>query len=75
MVCPSFRPSFRLSGRFLGIVSLVFSKFWHDARNPYEVLRDRAGFSRKKIFAQKLGKWVKNGPKTGFFEYIEKFYH
>ena len=22
---------------------------------------------------QKLGKWIKNGPKTGLFEFIEKF--
>ena len=30
----------------------------------------------EKIFLPKtLGKWVKNGPKTGFFEYIEKFCH
>ena len=27
------------SGHFLGIVSLVFAKFWHGARNPYEVLQ------------------------------------
>ena len=74
-VCPSFRPSFRLSGRFLGIVSLVFSKFWHDARNSCEVVRDTTGFSRKKFFPQKLGKWAKNGSKTGSFKYIEKFCH
>ena len=46
--------SFRLSGHFLGIASLVFSKFWHGARNPYEVVRDIAGFSRKKIFSPKI---------------------
>ena len=52
---------------FSRIVSLVFSKFWHGARNPYEVVGDRARFSWKKIFLpQKLGKWTKNGPKTGF---------
>ena len=39
-VCPSFRLSFGLSGHFLGIVSLVFSKFWHCVSNPYEVVRD-----------------------------------
>ena len=27
----------------------------------------------KKILPQKLGKWTKNGPETGFFEFIEKF--
>ena len=62
--CLSFRRSFCLSGHFLGIASLVFSKSWHDARNPYKVVHDRAGFSRKKFFAPKIGKmgqkWSKN---------------
>ena len=49
-------PFFRLSGHFLGIVSLVFSNFLHGARNPYEVVCDRAGFSGKKSsLRQKLG--------------------
>ena len=30
-------------------------------------------FLRKIVLPQKLGKWTKNGPKTGFFEFIEKF--
>ena len=63
-------PSFRLSRRFLGIVWLVFSKSWHGARNPYEVVRDRAWFSRNIFFPKKLRKWVKNGPKTSFFKKI-----
>ena len=29
-----------LSEHFLGFVSLVFSKLWHGARNPYEVVRN-----------------------------------
>ena len=53
-----------LSRRFLRIVSLFFSEFWRVARNPYEVVRDRNGFSGKKFFAQKFGKmdqkWAKN---------------
>ena len=53
-VRPSILPSFCLSGRFLGIVSLVFSKFWCDARNPNEAVRDRAVFSRKIFFAPKM---------------------
>ena len=73
MVCPSALPSFRLL-RFLGIVSLVFSKFWYGARNPYEVVRDRARFFGKKLFAPKIGKmdqeWVKKG-----FEFIGKLGH
>ena len=66
-VYPPFRPSVRPSiclGNFLGIAALVFSKFWHDARNPYEVVHNRTRFSRKKIFAPKIGKmdqkWAKN---------------
>ena len=55
-------------------MSLVFSKFCHDARNPEEVVRDRAGFSRKNFFAPKTGKmgqkWAKN---RGFFTILKKF--
>ena len=64
----------RLSGHFLGIVSLVFSKFWHGARNLYEILFDRAGFSGKIFLSRKL----ENGPRMGqnrLFEFIEKFGH
>ena len=68
-VCPSFHPSFHLSGCFLGIVSLVFSKFWHDARNPYEVVCDSQIF-QKKHFAQKIGKM---GQKQGFLNILKNF--
>ena len=44
--------------RFLGMVSLVFSKFWHGARNPSEVVRGNAGIFKKK----KKKKW-ENRPK------------
>ena len=71
----SFRSFILLSGCFLGIISSAFSKFWHNARNPYEVVCNRARFSWKKILTPKLGKWTKNGPKKGFFEYIEKICH
>ena len=65
---------FRLSRCFLGIVSLVFLKFWHGARNPYEAVRDRARFPRKKFFLPpKIGKLTRNGPKTGFFNLLENF--
>ena len=30
-------------------------------------------FLEKIFLPQKLGKWVKNGPKTGFLESIKKF--
>ena len=74
----SVLPSFRLSGHFLGIVSVVFSKFWHGGRNPYEVVRDRAISTEKKknyYFPQKLGNGPVKWSKTGFFEFIEKFGH
>ena len=40
----SMHPSFLLSKSFLRILSLVFSKFWHGARNPYKAVHDRAIF-------------------------------
>ena len=63
----SFCPSVHLSGRFLWIVSLTFSKFWHGARNPYEVVLDRAGFSRKIYFLPKMDQ------KQGFLNLLENF--
>ena len=65
----SFHSSFCLSGHFLGIVSFVFSKFWHDARNPYEVVCDSQIF-QKKHFAQKIGKM---GQKQGFLNILKNF--
>ena len=88
--CPSLHPvfpSFGLSQPILGIVfsdlyswncilgiilGIVFPKFWHGARTPHEVEPD---FLEKKFLPPKLGKWNKNGPKTGFFEFTEKFSH
>ena len=71
-VLPSFHLSFSLPGCFLGIVSLVFSKFWHGARNPSVTEPE---FSEKNFLPQKLGKWIKNEPKTGFFSFTEKLGH
>ena len=68
------RPSLLLSDwSFLGVVSWFFSKFWHDARNQFEVVT--AEFSGEIFFAPNVGKMAKNGSKTGFFEFIEKFSH
>ena len=39
---------------------LVFSKFWHGARNSYEIVCDVARFSGKYVFAPKSGKMTKN---------------
>ena len=57
----SVHPSVLPSGHFLGIVSLIFSKFGHSARNPYKVVCDRTRFSVKNVFAPKIGKMVKMG--------------
>ena len=70
MVCLSFCPSVR---HFLGIISLDFSKFWHDARNPYEVVCDRARFFRKIFFAPKIGKVGQKWAKTFFFNVLKNF--
>ena len=51
-----------LSGRCFGIVSLVFSKFWHGARNPFEVMHD------SKIFHKRIGKM---GQKQGFLNLLK----
>ena len=67
----SILPS-KCPGIFLLIVSLTFSKFWHGARNPNEVVHERAGFSRKCSFAPEMGKM---GQKQGFFEFIGKLSH
>ena len=68
----SVRPSSRLSGRFLGIGSLVFSETQHGVRGPCLVVHDRARFFLKKSFFPKN---EENGPKTGFFEFIGKVRH
>ena len=56
--------SFLLSGYFLGVGSLIFSKFWHGARNPNEVVHDRTRFFRITCFASNTGKigqsWTQN---------------
>ena len=46
-----------LSGRFHGIVSLVFSEFWHGARNSYKVMRHRAIFCCVQTQIPYLGKF------------------
>ena len=61
---PSFLP---LSGYFPRIVSLVFPKFWHGARYSYEVVRDRAGFSRKLFLPINWENW----PKMGFWNSLK----
>ena len=67
-VLPSILPSFCLCRCFCGIVLLIFSKFWYVARIPCEFVYD------SRIFGE-IFFCPKNGPKTGFFEFIEKFGH
>ena len=59
-----------LSGPFLGIGPLVFSKFWKGVKNPYEVVLARARFFPKKNILVPWGKCAQNGPKIGFCEFI-----
>ena len=58
----SFLSSF--SGRFVGILSLIFSKFWHGETNMKLCVTE--GFSWKRIFAPKFGTLTKYGSKTDF---------
>ena len=47
------------------MASLGFSKFWHDARKPYEVVYDRAGVSEEKDIP-KIEKMDQNLSGKGF---------
>ena len=58
--------SYCLSGCFLGIGLLDFSKFWHDARNLYEVVHDTPIFW-KNFFVPKIGEMGKKLAKISFF--------
>ena len=56
---------------FLGIVSLVYSEFWHGARNPFEVVHDRARLSGKNCFASELENGPKMCQKQGFLNLLK----
>ena len=62
---PSILP-FVLPFAFFGIMSLFFSKLWSVLETRMKLCLTEPDFLEKKVFAQKLGKWTKNGPKTGF---------
>ena len=68
----SFCPSIR---KFSWVWLLVFSETQYGVRSPCGVVRDRASFLKKMFFLGKWEKCAKNGPKRGFFEFIEKFSH
>ena len=71
-VCPSVSPSVLL-GHLLGIVSLFFLNFGMVLETSMAFCVTKPDFLEKKNLLQKLSKWTKNVPKTGFFEFIEKF--
>ena len=48
-------------------ISLVLAKFWHDARNPYEVVCDKARFSEKKLCIKYWENETKMGQNQVFF--------
>ena len=74
--CLSFCLFFHLSGHFLGIVSLVFSKFIGMVLETLlKLWMIELDFPEKKFLPQKLEKWTKSDPKAWFFEFIEKFCH
>ena len=62
-----FCPSFPVSGCFLGIESIVFSKFWDSARNPNNFVHHRTIFLEKLLLLQARAKRDKIEPKTEFF--------
>ena len=70
-ICPSVFPDFRLSGRFLGIVSLVFSKFWDMLETHMKLCMTEPYFLEKIFLPSKLEKWTKNGSKNGFLNFLK----
>ena len=52
---------------FLGIVSLIFSRFWHGARIPREVFRDRGKF----FCPENWENGREMGQKQGFLNLLE----
>ena len=61
-VCSSVCPDI-----FLELYHCFFSKFWHGARNPYEVVCGRARFSGN-VFSPNVGK---RGQKQSFLNLLE----
>ena len=68
--CPSILPSAQTF--FLRLYHWFFPNFGMALETNMK-LCVTAGFSGKNFLLPKLGKWIKNGPKTGFFEFMEKF--
>ena len=64
---------FCLSGYFLGIISFFFLNFGMVLEAHMKLCVAEPDFSGGNFLPKKMGKWTKNGTKTGFFEFIEKF--
>ena len=79
-VCPSVLPSFRsflCPGNFLELYHQFFLNFCMMLQTRMK-LCVTAGLSGKTFQLKNLGKWIKwikNGPETRFFEFIETFGH
>ena len=67
-VLPFFRLSVLLSGGFLWIGSLVFSKTQHCVRGLCVVVLERVGFFKKIFFVPKMGKMGQKCAKNRVFE-------
>ena len=63
--------SVRPSGCFLGIVPLVFSKFWHGVSNQCEVLCDSQIFWEKPFCLKIWGNGPEMGQKQGFLNLLK----
>ena len=67
-VRPSVIPFPRLSERILESYLQIFLHF-------NTVLETLIQLCVTNFFARQIGKWTKNGPKTGFYKFIERFGH
>ena len=75
-ICPSIRPFVCPSvGHFLGIFSLVFLNFGMLLETHLKLCVTELDFMEETFLLPKMGKWNKNGQKTGIFEYIEKCHY
>ena len=66
-----YNTSKRLVEPCIGIVLLVFSKFWHGARNLYQDVCGRARFFWKKILPQNWKNEPRKGQKQAFLNLLK----
>ena len=70
--CPSFRPFF-CPGVSLELYHYSFVNFDMVLETHIKLCVTKLGFLEKNLLPQNLEKWTKNGLKTGFCEFIERF--